>query len=127
MKDGEQVKYNLEDRLIEFAVMILKYSDMIPKNIAGVHLARQLVKSGTSPALNYGEALGSESRKDFIHKMRIALKELRETLICLKILKKSGITHYEKQLNQAINENNELISIFVRSVEIASKKVVKQR
>ena len=125
MRKEKQNKYNLEDRLIAFAVMILKFSEMLPKNIVGNHLARQLVKSGTSPALNYGEAQGSESRKDFIHKMKIALKELRETLVCLKIIKQSGIPKSINLLTQALNENNELISIFVRSIETASRNLAR--
>ena len=125
MRKEKQNKYNLEDRLIAFAVMILKFSEMLPKNIVGNHLARQLVKSGTSPALNYGEAQGSESRKNFIHKMKIALKELRETLVCLKIIKQSGIPKSINLLTQALNENNELISIFVRSIETASRNLAR--
>lgn len=126
MNKENQRKYNLEDRLIGFAVMILKFAETLPRNIAGIHLARQLVKSGTSPALNYGEAQGSESRKDFIHKIKLVLKELRETHVCLKILRQSGISKSGGILTQALIENDELISIFVRSIDTASGKLKRQ-
>jgi four helix bundle protein len=77
---------NLEERLIDFAVMVIDLSEKLPKTFAGKHLGNQLVRSGTSPALNYGEAQAAESKKDFIHKMRICLKELRESYVCLKII-----------------------------------------
>ena len=126
MSKDNQRKYNLEDRLIGFAVMILKFTETLPKNFAGIHLGRQLIRSSTSPALNYGEAQGSESRKDFIHKIKLVLKELRETYVSLKIIKQSGISKSGKILAQALIENDELISIFVRSIETASYKLKRQ-
>jgi len=76
----------LEDRLINFAVMVIGVVEVLPNSKAGNHIAGQLVRSGTSPAPNYGEARSAESRKDFIHKMKISLKELRESVIWLKRL-----------------------------------------
>ena len=64
----------LEDRLIDFAVRIINVVEALPNSKAGNHVARQLIRSGTAPAPNYGEAQSAESRKDFIHKMKIALK-----------------------------------------------------
>ena len=116
-------KYDLEERLIDFAVKIIRIADAIPRTQIGMHLANQLIRSGSSPVLNYGEAQAGESKKDFIHKMKIALKELRETFVCLKILSRSGIIEYDEQLNKILNENNELISIFVRSVMTAEKNL----
>ena len=81
-------KFDLEERLIEFASDIIDVSEGLPKTLAGNHLAGQLIRSGTSPALNYGEAQGAESRSDFIHKMKVCLKELRETYNCLRIINK---------------------------------------
>ena len=81
-----QSKYNLQDRLINFAAMIIEIVNHLPADRVGNHLGQQLLRSGTSPALNYGEATGAESRKDFIHKLKIVHKELRETLVCLRIL-----------------------------------------
>ena len=116
-------KRDLEERLINFAVLIIEIVEAMPNTKASNHLAGQLVRSGTSPALNYGEAQSGESRKDFIHKIKIVLKELRETHICLKIINQSKLLKLEEKINLAINESNELISIFVKSVETAQKNV----
>ncbi len=78
--------FNLEDRLIDFAVLIISISETLFNSRAGNHIAGQIVRSGTSPALQYGEAQGAESRNDFIHKLKILLKELRETNNGLKII-----------------------------------------
>jgi len=71
-------KSNLEERLINFAVLIIKITNELANTKAGNHLGGQLIRSGTSPALNYGEAQSAESRKDFVHKIKVVLKELRE-------------------------------------------------
>jgi len=80
-----------------------------------MNLGGQLLRSGTSPALNYGEARGAESPSDFVHKMRVCLKELRETFICLKIINKRK-WFPDGKLNSILKENDELISIFVSSI-----------
>jgi four helix bundle protein len=77
----EKRDFDLEDRLIDFAVRIIRTAESLPKTKVGNHIAGQLIRSGTSPAPNYGEAQSAESRSDFIHKMKVALKELRETRI----------------------------------------------
>lgn len=79
---------DLEDRLIEFASRIIDLVEALPKTPVGKHLGGQLLRSGTAPALNYGEARAAESGPDFRHKMKICLKELRESHICLKIIEK---------------------------------------
>ena len=76
-------KPELQERLINFTASIVEIVNELPNTKAGNHLAGQLVRSGTAPALNYGEAQSGESRKDFVHKIKIVLKELRETFICL--------------------------------------------
>lgn len=116
-------RFDLEERLINFAVLIVDISESMPKSYAGNHLSGQLLRSGTSPALNYGEAQGGESRKDFIHKIKIVLKELRETYVCLKIIQRSCLFTDEDKLAKALVENNELISIFVKSAETAQKNL----
>jgi len=113
--------YDLEDRLIDFSVTIIKICDALPKTDAGRYLARQLVRSGISPALNYGEAQSAESRRDFIHKMKIALKELRETYINLKIIQRSEFHTKISDFPQALEESNQLVSIFVKSIQTARK------
>ena len=114
-------KSELEERLINFAVLIVDIVNEMPNTKAGNHLSGQLIRSGTSPALNYGEAQGGESIKDFIHKIKIVLKELRESFICLKIIFKTNLYIHEDKIRKALKENNELISIFVKSSETAQK------
>lgn len=116
-------KFELQERLIGFAVLIIEIVNKIHNNKAGNHLSDQLVRSGTSPALNYGEAPSAESRKDFIHKMKVALKELRETIVSLTIIHRAKLFKLEKKILDALKENNELISIFVKSIETAQKNI----
>ena len=115
-------KFDLEERLIDFAARCIKVAESLSSTRAGLHLADQLTRSGTSPALNYGEAQAAESRKDFIHKMKVCLKELRETAICLRIIVRSKMLIFEK-LQPLLNEVNELISIFVTSINTAKKNM----
>ena len=116
-------KKDLEERLINFAVLIIEIANELPNTKPGNHLSGQLVRSGTSSALNYGEAQSGESRKDFIHKIKIVLKELRETLICLKIIDRAKLLTEAEKLQNALKENDELVSIFVKSVETAQKNL----
>jgi len=118
--------FDLDERLINFASAILELSDLLPQTLAGRHIAGQLVRSGTAPALHYGEAQGAESRKDFVHKMKVALKELRETFNGLKIVKTVKWLSTDK-LNPILNENNRLISIFVSSIGTASRNEENKR
>ncbi len=120
----ENIK-ELENRLIAFAVDIVKIVEALPNTFAGKTFANQLVRAGTSPALNYGEAQSAESRKDFIHKVKIVLKELRETLVILKIIKLSGIYKGKEKIDDMMKENDELIAIFVSSVNTALKNINK--
>ncbi len=118
----ENKTFDLEDRLVEFAARCIKVSDALPLTKAGQHLSGQICRSGSSPALNYGEAQGAESRKDFVHKMSISLKELRESLICLKIIIKAELVDSSK-LSSLADEADELISIFVTSIKTAKKNI----
>ena len=99
--------------MIDFAAIIIIVASKFEKNYAGNHLAGQIIRSGTSPALNYGEAQSAESTKDFIYKMGICLKELRESSVCLKIIEKSNLMSDVINLTIAKTEVNILISIFV--------------
>jgi four helix bundle protein len=114
-------KFDLEERLIEFAAQIIRFTESMISSKSGNHLANQLLRSGTSPALNYGEAQGGESRKDFIHKFKVILKELRETLIGIKIVERASLHQDHRFLNQVKDECNQLISIFVKSVLTAER------
>jgi four helix bundle protein len=112
----------LEHRLIEFAVRIVKLSASLPKTAAGRHFAGQILRSGTSPAPNYGEARGAESAADFLHKIRIVLKELNEPSIWLKIIERSQILKRDL-LADIMNENSELCKIFATSVKTARSRI----
>ena len=104
----------LEDRLIDFGAAVCRSIRGLPNDLAGAHLCRQLVRSATSPAANYAEARGAESRRDFAHKLQICLKELRETYVWLRLVHRlygSKIASREVR-----NECNELIAIFVKSI-----------
>ena len=114
-------KYDLEERLICFSVEIIKLSESMQTSFPGIHLSKQIVRSSTSSALNYGEAQSGESPRDFIHKMGLCLKELRETFINIKIVKYANLSNKEELLKTCFKENNELISIFVKSIETAKK------
>ncbi len=114
--------YDLEERLIDFAVRIIRIAESLPKTKIGKHVAGQIIRCGTSPAPNYGEAQSAESRSDFIHKMKVALKELRETRVWLLIIVRAKLITPASKLESLIRENNELISIFVTSIETARKK-----
>src|SRR5258705_8466302 len=95
----------LEQRLIDFAVRIIKLTIRLPKTAAGRHIAGQILRSGTSPAPNYGEARGAESPADFTHKLRIVLKELNETSIWLRIIQRSELIK-SQLLSEIIRETN---------------------
>ena len=106
----------LEDRLISFAVSAISVSKSLTYGQVSNHLGSQLSRSGTSPALNYAEALAAESKKDFTHKMKLCLKELRESLVCMKIIRRAALAKNEANINSIMNENSELIAIFIASI-----------
>ena len=112
---------NLEERLIDFAVNIIKTAELLPETKIGKHIGGQLTRSGTSPAPNYGEAQDAESRADFIHKMKIALKELRETKVWLQMIAKASLIKPSSKVEPIIREAEELIAIFVASIKTAKK------
>ena len=114
---------DLEDRLVDFAVRIIGVVEALPDTKAGNHIAGQLVRSGTSPAPNYGEAQSAESRNDFIHKMKVCLKELRETAVWLKIILRKPMCPPDR-LAPILRENDELIGIFVKSIKTAQANKV---
>ena len=108
----------LQERLIDFAARIIKLSAGLPKTAAGKHIAGQILRSGTSPAANYGEARGAESRNDFVHKLGIVLKELNETVIWLCLIERSKMLRTEL-LAGLVDENRELGRIFASSLKTA--------
>ncbi len=117
----ERKVFDLADRLIDFAVRVITVAGSLPTNKVGNHISGQLIRSGTSPAPNYGEAQSAESRADFIHKMKVALKELRETRVWLLMIKKAKLTEPSK-LESLLDESNQLLSIFVTSLKTSMAK-----
>jgi four helix bundle protein len=120
-------KYDLENRLLDFSVHIIDIVEALPNSRAASHIENQLVRSGTAPTSNYGEAQSAESRNDFIHKMKIALKELRETYIWLSIIERKMMIKSRERLKVLINECNELTSIFVASVKTAKRNKILEK
>ena len=119
--------FDLEERLIDFAIRIIRIAESLPKTKVGNHIAGQLIRCGTSPAPNYGEAQGAESRSDFIHKMKVCLKELRETRVWLLMIVRARLMKPASKLDPDINEINELISIFVASIKTAKLRQKKKK
>lgn len=115
------MKYDLEERLIDFAVLVLTLIETLPDSRGCNHLANQLIRSGTAPALLYAEAGGAESPSDFIHKLSLCLKELRETSVCQRIVQRKGYKSDVELLKRSLAENKELIAIFGSSVNTARK------
>lgn len=113
-------KFDLEQRLIKFAVSAIRLAEKLPTSFAGKHLSGQLIRSATAPALHYGEAQSAESRNDFIHKLKIALKELRETKNNLLIIHQME-WYKDNELNAIVAETIELISIFSKSITTTQK------
>jgi four helix bundle protein len=117
----QKSRFDLEDRLVDFACMCLTVCDLLPNSKAGQNLEYQLSKSCTAPALIYGEAQAAESRPDFLHKMKLVLKEIKETRINLKIIQRKPVIIHES-VKIAFNESTELMAIFIASVETAKAK-----
>jgi four helix bundle protein len=115
-------KFDLEDRLVDFACKCLEICDQLPPTRAGQNLEYQLSKSSTAAALNYGEAQAAESTADFIHKMKVVLKEIRESRVNLKIICRKPVVVNEKT-GTCLKEANELMAIFMKSIDTAKKNL----
>ena len=118
---GTNRKFDLEDRLLEFASAVIDLSESLPATRAGNHVAGQLLRSGTSPLPNHGEAEADESRDDFIHKLKICLKELRETRRWVRLIKRKAWVKDETTLIFVLSECEELIRIFFSSIQTARR------
>jgi four helix bundle protein len=121
-KEMKNQTYDLEERLIEYSVRIIKVVEQLPNTRTGNHVAGQLLRSGTSPYPNHGEAQAAESPRDFVHKLRISLKELRETERWLKLIRRASLVEKPELPNDILQETEELIRIFVTSIKTAEKK-----
>jgi four helix bundle protein len=114
-------KYDLEDRLLEFAVQVIDFTEALPNTRAANHIAGQILRSGTSPYGNHGEVESAESRKDFVHKLKVCLKELRETRRWLRLAGRLKTLPQLPNLAECVNEAEELIRIFVASIRTAER------
>src|SRR3972149_4169794 len=110
-KEDENHIYDLEERLLQYSVLIIKVVEQRPNTRTGNHVAGQLLRSGTSPYPNHGEAQAAESPKDFIHKLRVCLKELRETQRWLRLVQRVPLVKSTELLNNSLRETEELIRI----------------
>ena len=116
---------DLEDRLLDFAARVGKLVEALPDTRLGRHVAGQLVRSGTSPAPNYAEACAAESKKDFIHKLGIALKELRESRVWIKLILKADMLPADR-IEPLLDESNQLCNIIGKSVVTAKANLPKK-
>ena len=114
-------KYDLEERLLEYAARIIRLVETLPNNRAGNHVAGQLLRSGTSPLPNHGEAQAAESRRDFLHKMKICHKELRESRRWLRLVQRVPLLK-PKLVQPLVDETEELVRIFAASLRTAASR-----
>ena len=115
-------EFDLQDRLIDYSVRIISLSEALPETKAGKHISSQILRSSTSPGPNYGEAQSAESVPDFVHKLKVALKELREREIWLKVIWRAEMITPASKLTPLLKETEELIAILFTSVETAKKR-----
>ena len=110
---------DIQERLINFSVSIIKLCEAMPNTSAGKHIAGQLLRSGTAPAFNYGEARGAESKNDFSHKLGVVLKELNETSISLEIARRSELLSTDRlaTVQKECQELSKIINSSIRTVK----------
>jgi four helix bundle protein len=121
-RSNEVRVYDLEERLLDYSVRIIRLVEALPNTRAGNHVAGQLLRSGTSALPNHGEAQAGESRADFIHKLKVCLKELRESLRWLKLVQRVPLVKPPDKINPLLGETDELIRIFVKSIQTAQER-----
>lgn len=122
MKKDETAVYDLEERLLDYGAVVINLTRKLNGDFAERHVGNQLLRSGTAPVSHHGEAQAAESPADFIHKMRIALKELRETERWLKLIQRANMLPNSTELSQLLNETDQLVRIFVTSIRTAESR-----
>ena len=115
-------QYNLQERLVKFSASVIVNASTLKKEFASEHLLKQLIRSATSSALNYGEAQAAESKRDFIHKMKICLKELRESQVNMQVMIEANLVKDISEFKKIEKECNELVAIFTTSIKTSNKK-----
>ena len=113
---------DISERLLEFAARILKMADSLPKSPSGRHISSQIVRSATSSGANYEEARGAESKRDFVHKLGLSLKELRETRYWLRIIQKAVLAS-PGRMSDILKESDELCRIVGKSIITCRQRI----
>ena len=119
---SEQRIYDLDERLLNYGARIIELTRAMTSDYAGRHVGNQLLRAGTAPLSHHGEAQAAESPADFIHKMRLALKELRKSERWLKLIEKTNLLTRQETLPQVLDETDQLIRIFVTSIATAETR-----
>ena len=122
MGEGRKRQYDLEERLLDFGARIIVLTRSLSGDYAEKHIGNQLLRSGTAPLSHHGEAQAAESPADFIHKLRLALKELRETQRWIKLLIRAGLSTKDRDFAPLLDETDQLVRIFVTSIATAEKR-----
>lgn len=121
---ASETRYDLEERLLDYSAAIIRLASRMPRTCAGNHIAGQLMRSGTSALPNHGEAQAAESSNDFLHKMSICLKELREAHRRLRLIERVPLVNPVSEVKPLLQETEELIRIFVASIRTAKRKSI---
>ena len=121
-EDREKKRESIEERLLEYAAICIRIAELLPASFAGRHVCGQLIRSGTAPMAHHGEAQGGESTEDFVHKMSIALKELRESERWLRLIVRVPLIQETAPVATPILESDELQRIFYASIQTARQK-----
>ncbi len=121
-EEMEKPVFDLEERLLKYAARVIRLSSKLPRDRSGNHIASQFLRSGTSPLGNHAEAQSAESPADFEHKLRVCLKELRESYRWLRLIHYVPMVKNPKRLAPLLDETDQLIRIFVTSVETAERR-----
>ena len=117
----KEKKYDLEDRMVDYTCRMIEVVEALPNTRSGNYIAGQLIRSCHSPTFNYGEAQATESTKDFIHKMGVVLKELKECRTALKVIIKKEMIQPVSKLQPVYKETEELLAIMAKSISTAKK------
>ena len=118
-------KFNLEERLFDYAADVIRFTESMMKSDAGRHVSGQLMRSGTAPLAHQGEATSAESTKDFVHKMKVALKELRESMRWIMLTVHVPLIKVTAKAEKLLAETDELIRIFVASIRTAKSNALR--
>ncbi|PLW92480.1 MAG: four helix bundle protein [Marinilabiliales bacterium] len=124
--EDAQFAYNLEERLVNFSVSIIDFSTKFQKDHISLYFVDQLIRASSSAALNYGEARGTATQKDFTYKISLVVKELRESFVCLKIMSRAEYFRDYFNNTEILNEANELVSIFVSALKKLNSQTAKK-